>query len=84
MAGMPSMPRSARRRFFPSLSPITAVSAAMHSGFFIRFGQTQFLAQTICNLFDFDINLQAAVEAPRWQSESVGCVEPSVAESENN
>ncbi len=39
------------------------------------FGQTQFLAQTICNLFDFDMNLQAAVEAPRWQSESMGCVE---------
>lgn len=39
------------------------------------FGQAQFLTQTICNLFDFDMNLQAAVEAPRWQSESVGCVE---------
>ena len=39
------------------------------------FGQTQFLTQTICNLFDFGMNLQAAVEAPRWQSESMGCVE---------
>jgi gamma-glutamyltranspeptidase / glutathione hydrolase len=39
------------------------------------FGQTQFLTQTICNLFDFKMNLQAAVEAPRWQSESMGCVE---------
>lgn len=39
------------------------------------FGQTQFLAQTLCNLFDFGMNLQAAVEAPRWQSESMGRVE---------
>jgi len=25
--------------------------------------------------FDFDMSLQAAVEATRWQSESTGCVE---------
>ena len=33
-------------------------------------GQTQFLAQTLCNLFDFKMNLQEAIEAPRWQSET--------------
>jgi len=33
------------------------------------------LAQTIGNLFDCDMSLQAAVDAPRWQSESRGCVE---------
>jgi gamma-glutamyltranspeptidase / glutathione hydrolase len=38
-------------------------------------GQTQFLTQTICNLVDFGMNLQQAVEAPRWQSERTGCVE---------
>jgi gamma-glutamyltranspeptidase/glutathione hydrolase len=38
-------------------------------------GQTQFLAQTLCNIVDFGMNLQEAVEAPRWQSESTGCVE---------
>jgi gamma-glutamyltranspeptidase / glutathione hydrolase len=38
-------------------------------------GQTQFLTQTICNIVDFGMNLQQAVEAPRWQSESTGCVE---------
>lgn len=38
-------------------------------------GQTQFLTQTICNIVDFGMNLQEAVEAPRWQSESTGCVE---------
>jgi gamma-glutamyltranspeptidase len=39
------------------------------------FGQTQFLAHTLCNLLDFGMNLQAAIEAPRWQSESVGSVD---------
>ncbi|MPZ78002.1 MAG: hypothetical protein GEU77_15950, partial [Deltaproteobacteria bacterium] len=38
-------------------------------------GQTQFLMQAICNFFDFEMNLQAAIEAPRWQSESAGRVE---------
>jgi gamma-glutamyltranspeptidase len=33
-------------------------------------GQTQFLAQTICNLFDLKMNIQEAIEAPRWQSEA--------------
>ena len=33
-------------------------------------GQTQFLTQIVCNLFDFSMNLQEAVEAPRWQSEA--------------
>jgi gamma-glutamyltranspeptidase/glutathione hydrolase len=33
-------------------------------------GQTQFLAQTICNVFDFKMNIQEAIEAPRWQSEA--------------
>jgi gamma-glutamyltranspeptidase/glutathione hydrolase len=32
-------------------------------------GQTQFLAQTLCNIFDFGMNIQEAIEAPRWQSE---------------
>jgi gamma-glutamyltranspeptidase/glutathione hydrolase len=50
-------------------------------------GQTQFLAQMICNLFDFGMNVQEAIEAPRWQSESKGRVElegrfpPDVVES---
>jgi gamma-glutamyltranspeptidase/glutathione hydrolase len=35
-------------------------------------GQTQFLTQTLCNLFDFDMNIQQAIEAPRWQSEKGG------------
>ena len=39
------------------------------------FGQTQFLAQTLCNLFDFEMNLQTAIELPRWQSEVPGLVE---------
>jgi gamma-glutamyltranspeptidase/glutathione hydrolase len=39
------------------------------------FGQTQFLAQTLCNLFDFNMNIQEAIEAPRWQSEQAGEVE---------
>ncbi|MEX0803188.1 MAG: gamma-glutamyltransferase [Candidatus Binatia bacterium] len=38
-------------------------------------GQTQFLAQTLCNLFDFNMNIQEAIEAPRWQSEQAGHVE---------
>jgi gamma-glutamyltranspeptidase / glutathione hydrolase len=38
-------------------------------------GQTQFLTQTICNVVDFGMNLQEAIEAPRWQSESTGYVE---------
>lgn len=38
-------------------------------------GQTQFLLQVICNLFDFDMNVQEAIEAPRWQSEGPGEVE---------
>ena len=38
-------------------------------------GQTQFLAQTLCNLFDFNMNIQEAIEAPRWQSEQAGEVE---------
>jgi gamma-glutamyltranspeptidase/glutathione hydrolase len=38
-------------------------------------GQTQFLAQTLCNLFDFNMNIQEAIEAPRWQSEQAGKVE---------
>jgi gamma-glutamyltranspeptidase len=38
-------------------------------------GQTQFLTQTLCNLFDFDMNIQEAIEAPRWQSEQTGHVE---------
>jgi gamma-glutamyltranspeptidase / glutathione hydrolase len=38
-------------------------------------GQTQFLTQTLCNFFDFGMNLQEAIEAPRWQSESTKTVE---------
>jgi gamma-glutamyltranspeptidase/glutathione hydrolase len=38
-------------------------------------GQTQFLTQTLCNLFDFNMNIQEAIEAPRWQSEQTGEVE---------
>ena len=38
-------------------------------------GQTQFLTQTLCNLFDFGMNIQEAIEAPRWQSEQAGVVE---------
>jgi gamma-glutamyltranspeptidase / glutathione hydrolase len=38
-------------------------------------GQTQFLTQTLCNLFDFNMNIQEAIEAPRWQSEQPGQVE---------
>ena len=38
-------------------------------------GQTQFLTQTICNVVDFGMNFQKAIEAPRWQSESTRYVE---------
>jgi gamma-glutamyltranspeptidase/glutathione hydrolase len=38
-------------------------------------GQTQFLAQTLAHIFDSGMNLQQAIEAPRWQSEAVGRVE---------
>jgi gamma-glutamyltranspeptidase/glutathione hydrolase len=38
-------------------------------------GQTQFLTQILCNLFDFNMDLQEAVEAPRWQSEAEGRIE---------
>ena len=38
-------------------------------------GQTQFLTQTLCNVVDFGMNLQEAIEAPRWQSERTRCVE---------
>jgi gamma-glutamyltranspeptidase/glutathione hydrolase len=38
-------------------------------------GQTQFLTQALCNLFDFNMNIQEAIEAPRWQSEQPGQVE---------
>jgi gamma-glutamyltranspeptidase/glutathione hydrolase len=38
-------------------------------------GQTQFLAQILSNLIDFDMNIQQAIEAPRWQSKSNRTVE---------
>jgi gamma-glutamyltranspeptidase / glutathione hydrolase len=38
-------------------------------------GQTQFLAQTLAHIFDSGVNLQQAIEAPRWQSEAAGGVE---------
>jgi gamma-glutamyltranspeptidase / glutathione hydrolase len=38
-------------------------------------GQTQFLTQLLCNIVDFEMNLQEAIEAPRWQSESTKCVD---------
>lgn len=38
-------------------------------------GQTQFLAQTLAHVFDSGMNLQQAIEAPRWQSEAAGKVE---------
>lgn len=33
-------------------------------------GQTQSLAQILINLFKFDMNVQEAIEAPRWRSET--------------
>src|SRR5262245_10381461 len=30
-------------------------------------GQTQFLAQILCNLIDFGMDIQQAIETPRWQ-----------------
>ena len=38
-------------------------------------GQTQFLAQMLGNVFDYGMNIQQAIEAPRWQSERPGKVE---------
>jgi gamma-glutamyltranspeptidase / glutathione hydrolase len=38
-------------------------------------GQTQFLAQILSNLIDFGMNIQQAIEAPRWQSKEKGTVE---------
>lgn len=38
-------------------------------------GQTEFLVQTLCNLFDFKMNVQEATEAPRWLSEHAGRVD---------
>jgi gamma-glutamyltranspeptidase/glutathione hydrolase len=38
-------------------------------------GQTQFLAQMLANIFDYGMNIQQAIEAPRWQSEMAGKVE---------
>lgn len=38
-------------------------------------GQTQFLTQILCNLFDFNMDIQEAIESPRWQSETEGRVE---------
>ncbi len=38
-------------------------------------GQTQFLAQILSNLIDFNMDIQQAIEAPRWQSKGAGTVE---------
>jgi len=38
-------------------------------------GQTQFLAQILSNLIDFGMNIQQAIEMPRWQSKGAGTVE---------
>ena len=38
-------------------------------------GQTQFLVQSLCNLVHFKMNLQEALEAPRWLSEDRGRVQ---------
>jgi gamma-glutamyltranspeptidase/glutathione hydrolase len=39
------------------------------------FGQTQFLAQILVNLIDFDMDIQQAIESPRWQRKSDKAVE---------
>jgi gamma-glutamyltranspeptidase len=38
-------------------------------------GQTQFLAQILANLIDFGMDIQQAIEAPRWQSKEKETVE---------
>jgi gamma-glutamyltranspeptidase len=38
-------------------------------------GQTQFLAQILFNLIDYGMDIQQAIEAPRWQSKGASTVE---------